>query len=55
MNKINGLAHDSNEDWSNKAETNTYFLLNSLMAKMCDVFVPDWTRPIPGYMATSAI
>jgi hypothetical protein len=35
------LVHNSNEDWSNEAKANTYFLLNALMAKMHDVFVPD--------------
>lgn len=36
MNEIVGtlyfvLAHDSNEDWANEAEADTYFLFNSLM------------------------
>lgn len=46
MNEIVGtlyfvLAHDSNEDWSNEAEADTYFLFNALMVEMRDVFVPD--------------
>lgn len=46
MNEIVGtlyfvLAHDSNEDWANEAEADTYFLFNSLMVEMRDVFVPD--------------
>jgi len=46
MNEIVGtlyfvLAHDSNEDWANQAEPDTYFLFNSLMVEMRDVFVPD--------------
>jgi hypothetical protein len=36
MNEIVGtlyfvLAHDSNEDWANEAEADTYFLFNALM------------------------
>jgi hypothetical protein len=36
MNEIVGtlyfvLAHDSNEDWANEAEADTYFLFNSIM------------------------
>lgn len=46
MNEIVGtlyfvLAHDSNEDWAKHAEADTYFLFNSLMVEMRDVFVPD--------------
>jgi len=46
MNEIVGtlyfvLAHDSNEDWGNNSEADTYFLFNSLMVEMRDVFVPD--------------
>jgi hypothetical protein len=36
MNEIVGtlyfvLAHDSNKDWANEAEADTYFLFNSIM------------------------
>lgn len=46
MNEIVGtlyfvLAQDSNTDWSRSAEPDTYFLFNSLMVEMRDVFVPD--------------
>lgn len=46
MNEIVGtlyfvLAHDANQDWANEAEADTYFLFNSLMVEMRDVFVPD--------------
>lgn len=46
MNEIVGtlyfvLAHDSNSDWADMAETDTYFLFNALMVEMRDVFVPD--------------
>ena len=46
MNEIVGtlyyvLAHDSNTEWSNEAEADTYFLFNSLLVEMRDVFVPD--------------
>ena len=35
------LAYDTNEDWSNEAEANTYFLFNVLLVEMGDVFVMD--------------
>jgi len=46
MNEIVGtlyfvLAHDTNDDWARSAEADTYFLFNSLMVEMRDVFVPD--------------
>jgi hypothetical protein len=46
MNEIVGtlyfvLAHDTNEDWSNEAKADTYFLFNALLVEMRDVFVLD--------------
>eukprot|EP00550_Attheya_septentrionalis_P004265 CAMPEP_0198297840 /NCGR_PEP_ID=MMETSP1449-20131203/38550_1 /TAXON_ID=420275 /ORGANISM="Attheya septentrionalis, Strain CCMP2084" /LENGTH=460 /DNA_ID=CAMNT_0043998925 /DNA_START=37 /DNA_END=1416 /DNA_ORIENTATION=+ len=46
MNEIVGtiyfvLANDCNEEWACEAEVDTYFLFNSLMVEMRDVFVPD--------------
>jgi len=46
MNEIVGtiyfvLANDSNEEWACEAEADTYFLFNTLMVEMRDVFVPD--------------
>ena len=35
------LANDSNEEWACEAEADTYFLFNSLMVEMRDIFVPD--------------
>lgn len=45
MNEIVGtlyyvLANDMNEEWACEAEADTYFLFNSLMIEMRDVFVP---------------
>mmetsp|Transcript_1287 Transcript_1287/g.2076 ORF Transcript_1287/g.2076 Transcript_1287/m.2076 type:complete len:1010 (-) Transcript_1287:196-3225(-) len=46
MNEIVGtiyfvLANDFNEDWASEAEADTYFLFNTLMVEMRDIFVPD--------------
>jgi hypothetical protein len=46
MNEIVGtiyfvLANDPNKDWSCEAEADTYFLFNTLMVEMRDIFVPD--------------
>ena len=46
MNEIVGtlyfvLANDSNKEWACEAEADTYFLFNTLMVEMRDVFVPD--------------
>jgi len=46
MNEIVGtlyfvLANDENEEWSSEAEADTYFLFNTLMVEMRDIFVPD--------------
>lgn len=46
MNEIVGtiyyvLANDMNEMWACEAEADTYFLFNTLMTEMRDVFVPD--------------
>jgi Rab-GTPase-TBC domain len=46
MNEIVGtiyyvLANDLNEEWACEAEADTYFLFNTLMTEMRDVFVPD--------------
>lgn len=46
MNEIVGtiyyvLANDFNEEWACEAEADTYFLFNTLMTEMRDVFVPD--------------
>lgn len=46
MNEIIGtiyyvLANDFNEDWAAEAEADSYFLFNTLMVEMRDVFVPD--------------
>ena len=43
MNEIVGtlyfvLAHDSNEDWAKEAEADTYFLFNSIMVSICQVY-----------------
>lgn len=35
------LANDSNEEWACEAEADTYFLFNTLMVEMRDIFVPD--------------
>jgi len=46
MNEIVGtmyfvLANDTNEEWAREAEADTYFLFNTLMVEMRDIFVPD--------------
>ena len=46
MNEIAGtiyfvLANDTNEEWAKEAEADAYFLFNTLMIDMRDVFVPD--------------
>jgi hypothetical protein len=46
MNEIAGtlyfvLANDENEEWAAEAEADTYFLFNTLMVEMRDIFVPD--------------
>eukprot|EP00559_Dactyliosolen_fragilissimus_P001040 CAMPEP_0184858922 /NCGR_PEP_ID=MMETSP0580-20130426/3949_1 /TAXON_ID=1118495 /ORGANISM="Dactyliosolen fragilissimus" /LENGTH=739 /DNA_ID=CAMNT_0027355283 /DNA_START=1 /DNA_END=2220 /DNA_ORIENTATION=- len=46
MNEIVGtmyfvLANDSNKEWASEAEADTYFLFNTLMVEMRDIFVPD--------------
>jgi len=46
MNEIVGtmyfvLANDTNEEWACEAEADTYFLFNTLMVEMRDIFVPD--------------
>ena len=46
MNEIVGtlyyvLANDHNSQWAKEAEPDTYFLFNTLMVEMRDVFVPD--------------
>jgi hypothetical protein len=46
MNEIVGtlyfvLANDENEEWASEAEADTYFLFNTLMVEMRDIFVPD--------------
>mmetsp|Transcript_12623 Transcript_12623/g.23664 ORF Transcript_12623/g.23664 Transcript_12623/m.23664 type:complete len:657 (-) Transcript_12623:208-2178(-) len=46
MNEIVGtlyfvLANDDNEEWACEAEADTYFLFNTLMVEMRDIFVPD--------------
>jgi len=46
MNEIAGtlyfvLANDENEEWGSEAEADTYFLFNTLMVEMRDIFVPD--------------
>lgn len=46
MNEIVGtlyfvLANDENEEWACEAEADTYFLFNTLMVEMRDIFVPD--------------
>jgi len=46
MNEIVGtiffvLATDSNGEWAEEAEADAYFLFNTLMSEMRDVFVPD--------------
>jgi len=46
MNEIIGtlyyvLANDFNEEWACEAEADSYFLFNTLMSEMRDVFVPD--------------
>jgi hypothetical protein len=45
MNEIVGtlyfvLANDLNDEWAQHAEADTYFLFNTLMAEMSDIFVP---------------
>mmetsp|Transcript_45365 Transcript_45365/g.67360 ORF Transcript_45365/g.67360 Transcript_45365/m.67360 type:complete len:782 (-) Transcript_45365:45-2390(-) len=45
MNEIVGtvyyvLANDMNEEWACEAEADTYFLFNTLMTEMRDIFVP---------------
>jgi hypothetical protein len=35
------LANDENEEWAAEAEADTYFLFNTLMVEMRDIFVPD--------------
>ena len=42
------LAHDTNDDWSNEAEDDTYFLFNTLLVEMRDVFVPDLDKADTG-------
>jgi GTPase-activating protein len=46
MNEIVGtlyfvLANDEHEEWACEAEADTYFLFNTLMVEMRDIFVPD--------------
>ena len=46
MNEIVGtlyfvLAHDADTEWAEQAEADTYFLFNSILVEMRDVFVPD--------------
>jgi len=46
MNEIVGtiyyvLANDENDEWACEAEADTYFLFNTLMIEMRDIFVPD--------------
>jgi hypothetical protein len=46
MNEIVGtlyfvLANDRNEEWASEAEADVYFLFNTLMVEMRDIFVPD--------------
>ncbi len=46
MNEIVGtlyfvLAHDADTEWAEEAEADTYFLFNSILVEMRDVFVPD--------------
>lgn len=46
MNEIVGtlyfvLANDENSEWASEAEADTYFLFNTLMVEMRDIFVPD--------------
>jgi hypothetical protein len=46
MNEIVGtmyyvLANDPNDEWACEAEADTYFLFNTLMIDMKDIFVPD--------------
>lgn len=46
MNEIVGtlyfvLANDRNEEWASEAEADAYFLFNTLMVEMRDIFVPD--------------
>jgi hypothetical protein len=46
MNEIVGtlyfvLAHDADDEWTKEAEADTYFLFNSILVEMRDVFVPD--------------
>ena len=46
MNEIVGtlyfvLVNDENEEWASEAEADTYFLFNTLMVEMRDIFVPD--------------
>ena len=57
MNEIVGtlyfvLAQDANDEWAKEAEADTYFLFNSILVEMRDVFVPDldcllYTSPSP--------
>lgn len=53
MNEIVGtiyyvLANDHNSDWANHAEADTYFLFQTLMMDMKDVFVPDMDSQTTG-------
>eukprot|EP00546_Thalassionema_frauenfeldii_P004399 CAMPEP_0178913374 /NCGR_PEP_ID=MMETSP0786-20121207/10804_1 /TAXON_ID=186022 /ORGANISM="Thalassionema frauenfeldii, Strain CCMP 1798" /LENGTH=686 /DNA_ID=CAMNT_0020586103 /DNA_START=85 /DNA_END=2146 /DNA_ORIENTATION=+ len=46
MNEIVGtiyyvLANDESEQWACEAEADTYFMFNTLMSEMRDIFVPD--------------
>mmetsp|Transcript_2622 Transcript_2622/g.3877 ORF Transcript_2622/g.3877 Transcript_2622/m.3877 type:complete len:680 (-) Transcript_2622:27-2066(-) len=46
MNEIVGtiyyvLANDENEQWACEAEADTYYMFNTLMSEMRDIFVPD--------------
>ena len=53
MNEIVGtmyfvLANDTNEEWAREAEADTYFLFNTLMVEVRDIFVPDLDDPDTG-------
>ena len=53
MNEIVGtmyfvLANDTNEEWAREAESGTYFLFNTLMVEVRDIFVPDLDDPDTG-------
>ena len=53
MNEIVGtlyfvLAQDANDEWAKEAEADTYFLFNSILVEMRDVFVPDLDKSDTG-------